>query len=215
MKCLLIVVVFLTSLGAGFSQDYYLVGGLNLSNHVKNTFDTDGLVNSDFRPGFHLGVVGITPLSKRFFVETGVIFDQKGSVLEVERKLTSSTIETVDKLSLYYLDVPLRIGYKMEKIKEFTILFSGGVYCGMALFARGVYTTKIQNREFKEEYSIPWSDLFGSNRYNYLDYGLTGNIGVDYRKFQFHFSYSKGLANLALSRRFNHCLKFSLRYQLK
>ena len=215
MKCLLIVVVFLTSLGAGFSQDYYLVGGLNLSNHVKNTFDTDGLVNSDFRPGFHLGVVGVTPLSERFFVETGVIFDQKGSVLEVERKLTTSTIETVDKLFLYYLDVPFRIGYKMAKRKEFTILFSSGLYCGMALFARGVYKTKIQNHEFEEKYSLPWSDLFGSKRYNYLDYGLTGNLGVAYKKFQLQLSYSKGLANLALARRFNHCLKLSLRYQLK
>ncbi|MFZ6050690.1 porin family protein [Halocola ammonii] len=197
-----------------FGQNYYLAGGLNVSSYVRNTFDPDGDAVFNFRPGFHLGIIGDTYFSEKLFVETGVVFSQKASRLQVTRTLTTSKLYTDDRLTLHYLEVPLRIGYEVKHFEEVTLIVSGGIFGGMALSARGTYETRIHDYEFEERYKIPWNDLFGSQKFNSLDYGLTASVGASHKDFQLHLLYARSMANLALPIGFNQCFRISLRYQL-
>jgi Outer membrane protein beta-barrel domain len=159
------------------------------------------LTNSDFyevnffadqRTGFYSGIYFDREWTKKWNMEIGLNYCQKGLNMKYEfKENTASSNNTITKLSyefnrkihLDYLTIPFVFRYKLEKSGRFYV--SGGTYHAIAINFKIINSTSIVDREVvsssgqpvtlsKETHTVTnaYADLFDS--------GLIGGFGMDW-----------------------------------
>ena len=156
----------------------YNASSIRLSSEVYAGFM--GRLNEEIKPlgGFQAGATYEISLSGVISVEPGLFYSSKGYRNE-------PTEEYYDKrkLTLYYLDVPIHLKYKMVLGK--TTLFAGfGPYFSFGLSGQMNIDGNRYDKEFED---------LGLKRF---DGGLSFTTGLEYGKFQAGAYYQLGLVNL-------------------
>ena len=188
------IVALLVTIGtASYAQIFGVKAGLNLSNFlIKNdNFHNDTKMN----PGFHFGPTIEIPIDEMFSFESGLLLSTKGMKISEKENYMGSSIEFIQKVNLYYLDIPLTAKATFD-IGGSKIYGTFGPYVGMGLSGKSKteYTQNGENRTTEEE--INFGSNEGEDNFMRLDYGLTAGAGIELKSIQIGISYNLGLANI-------------------
>jgi hypothetical protein len=187
--------------------------GLNLAkvNSSDIAADLENFENSDikFKPGIQLGSVVEFPINNpHLVIQSGFLFSQMGGIWEAsdesETILGKIKIETILKLTINYIQMPVHIQYRHNHL-----WLQAGPYLGYG-FGEGKLDTKltVSIAGSSESESIT---QYGT--YNRLDFGLGLGAGLLFydNKIQIGAGYNHGLARLSNETTGkNACITFTL-----
>lgn len=145
--------------------------------------------NFHMRSGFQAGLIADCPLNDTWAIQPGVRFTNQGFT----DKYTSSGKAT-RRFSLYYLQVPLYVQYRLNIAEETNLLFQAGPYAGFGLFGRQRYSLKGKSRDLTDDQKkITFGNGTSEDIHNSFDYGVSAGVGVEFFNFQFVVAYDYGL----------------------
>jgi len=153
---------------------------------LKKTAGDPG--NFHMKSGFQGGLIVDCPISDVLAIQPGARFAMQGFM----DKYTSNG-EVIRKFSLYYLQVPVYIQYRLNVYEDTNVLFQAGPYAGMGLFGRQSFNRKGKSQELSDSQK---KITFGVDNdiQNAFDYGIGAGVGIEYNRFQLMFAYDFGLA---------------------
>ena len=175
MKHLILCLSLLAALGARGQSILGISAGANLTSIEYTEYTGDAKSRMGFRSGLHLGGIAGNYFNEHWGILSGLAYEGKGYK------------EDSSKMRLHYLEVPLKLSYRMN-VGENQVYINGGVYGAYGFKGKlsGVYDPSHS------------TDPFITEGYRRLDFGyvlegmyiFSNNIG-------FSLSYSHGITNLA------------------
>lgn len=202
--------------------------GYNLSGATVN--DATG---TNSKSGYHIGGTFEYSLSKKFLIQSGLIFSTKGS--KIHQLNASGYIpqppDDTHTFNQSYLVLPIYGAYKLNVKKDFNIVFGAGPYLGYGIGGRT--TQKLNKGSWSEGVTeISWNtfgdgifdetrDWLRGTTLKRLDIGVGANVNFEYRQFILGIGYEQGLKNIAeqdnrqnLDYK-NNSFQFSIAYKLQ
>lgn len=192
-KKIILICVLCISLVNAYTQKIGIKAGLSMTSAKYIYMERKGLVSNKI--GIQLGFIGEIPISNNIYINSGILFSQKGT------KYNFFDPEEFN-LSINYLELPLNISYKYH-VGSKKIFAQVGPYLGYVLSNKFLYS------ENEESYD------YGSatDEMNRLDFGLNFGAGLEISKVQLGINYGFGLTNIT-NHRFetlkNRILSFSV-----
>ncbi len=172
--------------------------GMNLSNGTETVSYLDG--EKENKWGYQLGAVVTCNVIGGLYLESGLSLTSKG----VRHKDADQWIGGFYAVTywerttnLVYLQMPVKVGYKIPVAKNWAVHVNGGGY-----IAYGIAGNTVRREKTVSEADIPDRKIttfsFGDHRHGYdrNDYGWTAGAGVQYRKFVLSFDYEAGIPNI-------------------
>lgn len=145
------------------------------------------------RMGFHFGPkveFEFSQNTSRGYVESGLLLSAKGWSEEV---MSGSGHETLDwKCRLYYLQMPVWMGYKRDMNERATVFVAGGPYVAVGLSGK---TTITGNEEIDTGLlKTTCNNLFSDGVYRRFDFGVGAKVGLEFNRcIQVALGYEAGL----------------------
>lgn len=181
-----------------FAQRIGIKAGGNFSKIIYRTNDINSIFHDndhvEWKPSYHVGVIGEFPLTGLASIETGLLFTVKGYKSEVFMYNDNMEIMFVGtaRENLYYLDIPVtaKVGFDIGSV---TIFGLTGPYIGIGLAEENVAKISINDRTEIHKDSIG----FGKDGFRRLDYGLVFGTGVEIKRIEISVSYSLGLGDIS------------------
>lgn len=167
---ILLITIFTLAFSDGFAQSlkYGIVAGLQLS-HPKDV---------DSRLGFNLGMKGELYFSDNestAYLDFGLQLSAKG--WKDELHYAAEDHNPVDwKCRLYYLEVPVHIGYKYAINKRIKLLADIGPYFAIGLSGKSVFDSGDESLDVENPYK---GNLFSNDTYKRIDVGAGAEIGLE------------------------------------
>ena len=182
-KILALVAILAIGFGSINAQENFKWGvtaGVNVSS-----LNVTGM---DSKVGFHAGVkaeVGLPQVTEGAYMEFGTLLTLKGAKIEVGSVLNA-------KISPYYLEFPIHVGYKYPVNEDFTLFFNAGPYVAIGLFGKMTAGGDIVDGD--SESVDAFSEEGGLKRF---DLGLGVKAGMEFnQKLQVSVGYDFGLAKV-------------------
>ena len=149
------------------------------------------------RIGFHAGVksrVGIVAGCEMVVVpmmDFAALLTLKGA------KIDGGSLASI-KFNPYYLEVPVRVGYKYAVNDDFSLFGSVGPYMAVGLFGKAKLKVDGDIADIAELGGNSMSeDIFGDDGLKRFDFGLGLKAGVEFsKKYQVAISYDFGLVEV-------------------
>lgn len=181
------------------------MAGMNVSKYSITGFGN--------RVGFHAGVkaeLGLTENGKGSgaYMDFAALLTLKGS------KIDGGSVASL-KFNPYYLEIPVRVGYKYVVNDDFSLFGSVGPYISVGLFGKAKASVDGEVADMPEIGSTSVSeDIFGSDGLKRFDCGFGLKAGLEFsKKYQVAVSYDFGLVDVAKGLGLkNRNLMFSLGY---
>lgn len=195
-KAMMKKVMFITFVLLNFSVAVHaqttkwgLTGGINFSTQTQQKY----------RTGFHLGVKSEIQLSciKGMFFDLGAFITSKG--YKSSWYFDEKSHENLQwKGDLYYLDIPIHIGYKLVINDRFSFFASAGPYIGVGLWGQvKVKNEKPMQNDVVQTFS---KNVFDDDLYKRIDWGAGVKFGVEFRQhIQVAAGYDWGIRDLKTS----------------
>lgn len=146
-----------------------LKGGINLSN-------LNGIENTKNTLKYQFGITADIALNNDIYLLSGIEFHAKGT----KKKLAS---DTKMRYSAKYLQLPLHLGYKIRLSGNMKFVIDAGPYIAYGIGG------KVKDKASKK-------NTFGKDGFKCFDYGVGGNLGVEFGKLSLNTGYDFGLANI-------------------
>lgn len=175
-KSLFIVAVLLcvgiSTANAQFSPvSFGIKGGVNLANF-------SGDAQTDVRFKYQFGTVLQVNLPAGLFILSGVEYTAKGAKMTYTG---SDDKEYTANFNPQYLQVPVRLGYKMSVLPTINIKFSGGSYYAYGIAGKAKFNgpVTLNNRSYENGDKV---GIFSSNGLNYdrQDFGVGAGVGIEF-----------------------------------
>jgi hypothetical protein len=196
------------------AQIFRIIGGLNLSNMIAK--DDEGTYSDDFKmkPGFHIGATVEFPFSNVLSLGTGLLIDSKGFKTKEEGRDWVSK----EKLSLYYLDIPILLKATNEFDSGIKIFGVIGPYIGVGLSGKVKEEYEHQGQKETDEFDVEWGNDENEDFFRRFDSGLTFGGGVEFNAIFIGIYYDLGLYNISPYsnngfKMKNRVLRFSVGYR--
>lgn len=182
LSLILVIMIFTTQVNAQLT--YGVKAGLNFTNFGFNFAMPADEIDTQFRPGFHLGGIISYSLSDAMGIESGLAISTKGFNYNHKDEIGSgATVSGYDRSTITYLVIPVHVIYNIDKFQ-----ISTGPYIGFGLSGKRKFDFTIEDggpdREFGEEKYVFLSEVgpndLGNNEIAIkgLDFGW--DIGVGY-----------------------------------
>ncbi|WP_029904317.1 porin family protein [Prevotella sp. 10(H)] len=170
--------------------------GVGISEIDAQDLKTDPLFS-------YRGGVGVEfNLPKKFFIQTGLDFATKGTKSDIAiSDVTGMIIAKKTKTKMSYLILPLRGGYRLSVSDDVRMNLSFGTYFGLGVGGK-INTIDV--------------DTFSDNTYKRFDMGLSGNVGVEYRRCLLNIGYDFGLIDYSRTEfsSYNNNLYLTIGYRI-
>lgn len=145
------------------------------------------------RTGFSVGAKGIYTFrdnSSSWFVEAQAKLVSKGWKYDIATYDEGGNLIYYSDwtCNAYYLEIPVYAGYKFKVNDNCGIFIEAGPYLAAGLFGN----SDVKGGEHNYEY---YSNVFADGFYKRFDWGLGGNVGVEYRHVQVSFGLHRSLMN--------------------
>ncbi|MDT3740976.1 MAG: porin family protein [Candidatus Kapabacteria bacterium] len=199
MKYFFVVIIFIFALNEDIhSQIFGIKAGLNLSD-MYNKRDQEE-VQSNMKPGFHIGATAEFPISKMFAFESGILLSNKGYKVDISETQGGVTATIKQNVSMYYLDIPITAKLYLP-VGSAKFCFLAGPYLALGLSGTATTELTVNGQTQKKDEDVN----FGSDEDELkpLDYGLIFGAGIEFSNFTFGINYNLGLANLLNNTEFN------------
>lgn len=198
-KVLTIAALALTGYAAN-AQDFYAMAGLNLANITKDA--NGGTQKNNMLTTFNVGALGRFDINKNVGIETGLIFQGRGS--KTETYFTSSTTDNYvkSKFNPYYLEVPANI---VVKVPEAKLFLHAGPYGAIGIGGKAKTEAKILGISSTTENKIKFNndDITTSqqegaayDKLKLFDYGINVGGGFYFNNVLIRANYGLGLAKI-------------------
>lgn len=181
-KISLLLIAILFAFEANAQVRWGLEGGVNVS-FPSNTNST--------KTGWNIGVIGEYGLNNSLFVESALKLTSKPFLSTNTWKLNPLPYTDWEEgIGLgwtgtpYYLNLPLRIGYKMN-LNNTSLSFAAGPYVGVGLFGSGEHSYQYLKKGEKEYRLTPGPsgiNLFGTDVLNRYETGVSLRLGAEFLK---------------------------------
>jgi len=199
MKKLLAMAVCAAMFTSARSQ-IYVQGGVNLANITKT--NSGGTEKNNLLTTFNAGILGRFNLSTTFDVETGLLFDGRGS--KATTYFTNSTNDNYVKATInpLYLEVPLNLIVRFPLEKNTNIFFNAGPYAAMGIAGKSKTEGKTAGVAFNSSQNISWTSTDPNSQngsYDKLkryDFGLNVGGGLDLGKILLKVNYGMGFTKI-------------------
>ena len=137
--------------------------------------------------GFQVGMIADCPINDAFAIQPGARFAMQG----FSDKYTSNT-PNIRRFSLFYLQVPVNVQYRLNVAEDLNLLFQAGPYGEIGLFGRQMWhrrgkTVDLNDAQKKKTFGK------GNDIQNSFNYGVGAGVGIEFFRFQFMVSYDFGL----------------------
>ena len=184
-----LVAISAVSINAQDNLKWGVMAGMNVSKYTITGFDS--------RIGFHAGVKAELGLSQDAngsgaYMDFAALLTLKGAKID-GGALASMTFNP------YYLEVPVRVGYKYAVNDDFALFGSAGPYVAVGLFGKmkAKVDGSIADIAGLDGHPEP-ADIFGDDGMKRFDFGLGLKAGVEFsKKYQVAISYDFGLVEVA------------------
>lgn len=145
------------------------------------------------RTGFSVGAKGIYTFrdnSSSWFMEAQAKLVSKGWKYDIATYDEGGNLIYYSDwtCNAYYLEIPVYAGYKFKVNDNCGIFIEAGPYLAAGLFGN----SDVKGGEHNYEY---YSNVFADGFYKRFDWGLGGNVGVEYRHVQVSFGLHRSLMN--------------------
>jgi len=181
-KCLLVLITLVVlSVGSASAQAVWGVR-IGLSRPTVSTSGGDeGSAKIDGKFGLELGPVLYYNLKNNFYINSGLMF----SIKTFSDKYDDGEYSYSDNLNMYYLHIPVYVGYQIPIGKVSTYL-QAGPYFGYMLSASENYSDSENGS----------ADGSPKDYLNSFDAGLGVMYGINIDRFKIEVGYQYGLTNL-------------------
>jgi hypothetical protein len=168
-----------------------LRAGVNFNTQVENWDDIpDDYEQPGYNVGFHVGGVVDINLAKYFYFQPGLLFTTQGFKVKDD--------DGYEKLSLYYLDVPLIFSFAYPLSDNFKLRADVGPAVGLGLFGKHTVGSNNGSESSSDGIFTKASEdgyEYGPE-YNRFNLGLKFGIGVEVKQFTLGAHYNLGLNNV-------------------
>lgn len=174
------------------AQDFYLLGGINISKLGQAKYAGIQSTSREVRPGFHVGGAVDIPIKGKFSFMPNLLFCLKREYVEssiyyypAEGFYDSGYMLWKSAINIFYLDVPLNLKYKFS-LGNVDLHALAGPFINVRLFDR----TKLEL-----DTNIPGftpGETLKENFSNRIDYGINVGIGVDFKVVSTQLTYDHG-----------------------
>lgn len=141
--------------------------------------------------GFHVGAranIALPNWGDGVYTNIGALLTLKGAKLDLGDLGDS-------KGNMYYLEVPVHIGYRFQASENFSIFGEFGPYFAYGLF--GKVTTKTISDKYYDDFVYEKEKHDTFDEYKRFDFGLGFRLGTEYKqKYSFSLGYDFGLINI-------------------
>lgn len=187
-----ITVIFLLITSQLQAQDFYLLGGINVSKLGQTKHDEFGNLSRELRPGFHVGGAVDITIKGNFSFMPNLLFSLKREYIEtivyfapMEEFEDFGFIQTKATINDFYLDMPLNLKYRFS-LGNVDLHALAGPFINVQLFDRS-------NSEFNTNVSgFETGEPFKEKFMNRIDYGITAGVGVDFNVVSTQLTYDHG-----------------------
>jgi len=173
---LTLICILSISLVTANAQKIGIKAGLSLANaqyeYTESSISTSNLI------GVQVGLIGEMPISNEIYLNSGILFSQKGT------KLSILGVE-VD-FPINYLEIPLNLAYKYD-LGSAKIFAQAGPSLGYGLSAKMKGGGDEETIDFGTE----------TDQMKRLDFGVNFAAGLEIKVVQFGINYGLGLTNLS------------------
>ena len=144
--------------------------------------------NFKMKSGVQAGFIVDLPMNDIIAIQPGAKFTMMGFI--DEHKPNQSVYKR--RFSLYYLQVPINVQYRMNIAEDTNLLFQSGPYIGFGLFGRQSLTTSAANAP---NLGDPQKKITFGNKKDIgaVDFGIGAGFGIEYYRFQLMVGYDFGL----------------------
>jgi hypothetical protein len=156
--------------------------GINLASGSVSD-DTTGMPVPANRIGYHIGAVADIHVYKMVSLQSGILFSNKGY------KVSNDFLDL--NVSSNYLEVPISFVANFPLKKDIKLIVQAGSYFSYCL--GGTTTTKALGKETTDDLRVGTG---ADKTIKPSDIGVSGGVGIEYKKAQVLFSYAKGMSNL-------------------
>ena len=199
--------------------------GLNFNNVIGDYIGTDQRSDKSGDPdnfhliqGFQVGLILDCPINETIAIQPGAKFVSRG----FNDKYTSNG-KVERKFTLYYLQVPVNVQYRLNVGEQMNVLFQAGPYGGYGLFGRQKYTRKGKSQDLSDSSKkITFGNGTADDIYKAFDYGVGAGVGFEFYNFQIMAEYELGLYKMTFNKSIpsakynvhmqNHGFSFTLAY---
>lgn len=153
--------------------------------------------------GWSIGISGNWPLAKSFDLQVGAKLTQKGSAVNAD----TPYYHIFSRTRPMYIELPVMIEYTYKLDRNFKLFADAGVYAAMGVGGKTSYSGT--SGPLGTEGSISGNDkiLWGNPGSGYVqpktyvnmnkfDFGLIGQVGIQYWKIRLALGYEHGLSNV-------------------
>lgn len=171
-------------------------GGLNLSTMVHQDESGDQLEGLNLAPGFNLGGTMDYRLMPELTINASLVLTTKGYRKRYSEEFKGVTIDSRERLTLYYIELPVYAVYEFE-------LFSLEMIAGLGPFVSygywGKYSWKREGNgeEETEKGDVYWGTNPDTDDLVPFDYGAGIKVGGKYENFVLDVSYQYSIPNIA------------------
>ncbi|GAA4344939.1 porin family protein [Flaviaesturariibacter amylovorans] len=154
---------------------------------------TDGIFNTESRTGFYAGGTVNIPVGGGFSIEPGILYDQKGYVLQGSYGLKDAEFLSLNgkaRLNLNYISLPVLVKGTFGGFQA----FAGPQVSYLAQAQLHATAGALGFNVFNKRYDV-------ADQFNKVDFGLTGGIGYQFNNgFHINAAYDHGLGKIDADR---------------
>jgi hypothetical protein len=187
---LLLVVIVMGLTNPGFTQNFGIKAGLNLSNMLVKDDDERYSDDLNILPGFQVGATVEFPIKDMFGIETGILVSTKGF------KYDEDELGYAGGTTLYYIDIPIN-GKAYFDVGDVKIYGAFGPYIGIGIYGQTKAKYSYGGDTQTEKQDIKWGKDDDEDDLRRIDMGLSFGAGVEVSSFVFGIAYELGLANIS------------------
>jgi hypothetical protein len=207
---LLILVAF--SFSAKAQVEFGIKAGANFSNISQNFTNSDWEMETNIKPGFHIGATADVPISDNFSFQPGLLYSSKGYSVDIEESIENilgeslpagASIDGYFRGTFNYIEVPLNFAFKTNDLQIFA-----GPYVAMGLSGKQKYdfTVSYMGMSSSDKDELKMKPVFGEvkegdlsddeDAFTALDYGFNAGVGYKVGPVLIQAGYSLGLGNM-------------------
>jgi hypothetical protein len=140
------------------------------------------------------------PVNEKFAVQPGARFAMQGfndKYRSNEHVTPNTGDKCTRKFSLFYVQVPVYVQYRMNIAEETNLLFQAGPYAGYGLFGRQLYIKNGKSQNLADnEKKITFGSEKDKGIRDRFDFGVGAGFGIEFYRFQLMAAYDFGLKKM-------------------
>lgn len=199
----LLIITMLAGIFTKTKAQVYVQGGVNLANITQTK--SGQTQDNNLLTTFNVGILSRFNLSQPIDLESGLLFEGRGSKANSYFGSTNDDNYVKTKFNPLYLEVPLNVVVRIPLQKKMNIFFNAGPYAAMGIAGKSTTDSKIVGATTSSSSNIKFSndDPFTSqqddaayDKIKRFDFGLNFGGGLDLGKVLLKVNYGFGLTKI-------------------